>query len=234
MNLFKMGKAPAEKSTLRTAVRRAQTIDPWQRDVIGRLSGAIAVRGNLDLYDLIREVSPVLDVAILKLVQLIGDFRLDAMGNTRAQEVLDATKKQVRVGWIDGGFNSFLTQMTDSAIAKGFGIGELVPDALLSGVDRLKVARANDFRFMVDDDGKLSLGQMDRFGFKPVEMADQSLIYYLAFDLRDGHPQGVSMLNSLPAVVKTIMRIQNAIDSTAWRRGSDLSDPADGRRRAER
>ena len=217
MNFFKRGKAanPVQSMT----ARRAQTIDPWQRDVIGRLSGAIAVRGNLDLYDLIREVSPVLDVAILKLVQLIGDFRLDAMGNTRAQEVLDATKKQVRVGWIDGGFNSFLTQMTDSAIAKGFGIGELVPDALLSGVDRLKVARANDFRFMVDDDGKLSLGQMDRFGFKPVEMADQSLIYYLAFDLRDGHPQGVSMLNSLPAVVKTIMRIQNAIDSTAWRIG---------------
>jgi len=57
MNLFKMGKAPAERSTLRTAVRRAQTIDPWQRDVIGRLSGAIAVRGNLDLYDLIGETS---------------------------------------------------------------------------------------------------------------------------------------------------------------------------------
>jgi len=220
MNLqFWKSKAPAGRTTTRTTFRRAQTIDPWQREVISRLSGAIEVRGSLDLYDLMREVSPVLDVAIIKLVQLIGDFRLDAMGNTRAQEVLEATKKQVRVGWVDSSFNSFITQLADSAIAKGFGIGELVPDSLLKGVDRLKVARANEFRFMVDGDGKLSLGQMDRYGFKPVEMADQSLIYYLAFDLRDGHPQGVSLLNSLPAVVKTIMRIQHAIDSTAWRVG---------------
>ncbi|HPR89722.1 MAG TPA: hypothetical protein PL181_17050, partial [bacterium] len=181
--------------------------------------GTIEVRGSLDLYDLVREVSPILDVAILKLVQLVGDFRIDAMGNARAQEVLDATKKQVRVGWIDGGFSSFMTQMVDSAIAKGFALGELVPDALLKGVDRLKVARANDFRFMVDDTGRLAIGQMDKFGFRPVELADQSLIYYLAFDLRDGHPQGVSLLNSLPAVVKTVMRIQHAIDSTAWRVG---------------
>lgn len=219
MNLFKRGKAPAERSTLRTAVRRAQTIDPWQRDVIGRLSGAIEVRGSLDLYDLMREVSPILDVAIMKLVQLIGDFRLDAQGNARAQAVLDETKKSVNVGWMDNGFNSFMVQLADSAIAKGFGVGELVPDALLSGIDRLKVARSNDFRFMVDDNGRLTIGQMDRNGFRPVELADQSLIYYLAFDLRDGHPQGVSMLNSLPSVVKTIMRIQSAIDSTAWRIG---------------
>jgi len=219
MGWFNRGKAEAALPKERViAVRRAQTKDPWEREIIGRLQGYIPLRGDLDLYDLIRELSPIADVAVLKLVRLIGDFRLDAQGNTAARKVLDDTKKSVKVGWFDGGFSSYMNQLSDSAIAKGFGIGELVPDVMLRGIDRLKVARANDFRF-IDKDGRLVLGQLDKYGFRPVEMQNPSLIHYLAFDLRDGHPQGVSMYASIPSIFKTLLRIQRAIDSTVWRIG---------------
>ncbi len=208
---------PASGSS-RSTVRRAQVRDPWEREVFGRLTGHIEVKGNLDLYDLIRELSPILDVAILKLVRLLGSFRLDALGNSAAQKVLDETMQRVPVGWFGGGFDTFMSQLADSALAKGFGVGELVPNALIAGIDRLKVARANDFRFMPMD-GRLVLGQLDTMGFKAVELEDPGFIYYLAFDQRDGHPQGVSMLASLPASVRTMLRIQRAIETSAWRTG---------------
>ena len=217
MGWFSRGKAPAVERG-RTTVRRAQTIDSWERDVVGRLTGYIPVRGDLDLYDVMRSLSPIIDVAIIKLVRLIGDFRLDGMGNPKLQEALNNIKRSINVGWFSTGFDAFLSQMADSTLAKGFAVGEMVPDALLSGVDRLKVARANDFRFM-DKDGKLIMGQMDKNGFQAVELAKPSMIYYMAFDLRDGHPQGVSMMNCLPSVVRTMLRIQQAIDSTTWRIG---------------
>jgi len=196
---------------------RAQTRDAWENPFALALQGYQPLKFNLDLYDLMREAVPLLDVAVIKLVRLIGDFELTA-AEPGVQRLLSDFKSGVRVNHFSSGLNTWVDQLCDSALAKGMGFGELVPAEMLDDVERLKIARANDFRF-VERNGRLLLGQAREGEFNVLPFANQDFIYYLSFDQRDGHPQGYSLFYSLPFVVKLFLRIQQAIENQVWRVG---------------
>ncbi len=200
-----------------TKHNRAQTRESWENPFAVALQGYRPLKFNLELYDIMREAVPVLDVAVIKLVRLIGDFELTSP-NPRIRELLKVFKTGVKVNSFSSGLNTWVDQLCDSALAKGMGFGELAPTVLYDDVGRLKIARANDFRF-VEQDGRLQLGQVFEGEFNVVPFANQDFIYYLSFDQRDGHPQGYSLFYSLPFVVRIFLRIQQAIENQVWRLG---------------
>ena len=197
----------------------SQTRDSWADPLKSALTGYIDLKGNLDLFDTMRSALPILDVAVIKRAGLIGDFKLVAE-DKRTQEFLDWYVENVRVGWFGRGLSTWLRQMIDSTLAKGFSVGELVPDVFMRSVDRLKVARANEFRFAPNEQtGRLDIVQVLDGQLLPIKLENQDLIHYLAFDLRDGHPQGVSMFSSLPFMAEIVARINKAMDNAIWRIG---------------
>ncbi len=205
------------EDTQQVKISRAQTRDAWEGPFATALRGYQPLQFNMDLYDLMREAVPILDVAVIKLVRLIGDFRLSSP-NPRIEKLLNAFKGDVKVNHFNRGLNTWVDQICDSALAKGMGFGELVPNTDYNGVDRLKIARANSFRF-VERDGTLKLGQLTDSELNILPFDDPEFIYYLCFDQRDGHPQGYSLFYSLPFVVKIFLRIQQAIENQVWRVG---------------
>jgi hypothetical protein len=220
---------------------KPQTRDHWDNPFFQGFGGYVPLTVDFKIYDLIREALPICDAAIIKRSRLIGDFRLDGMGNSSVQALLDNFYRNIKVGHFAKGWRSAQNQMTDSVIAKGFSISEMVVDENLTYFDRIKVLRANDFRFAKDKQtGEYKLVQCLESNFVPIQMERQDLIKYLAFDLRDGHPQGVSMLASVPFLALILMRIQTATDNVIWRIGDptfyavyipgDEESPKDGQK----
>jgi hypothetical protein len=171
---------------------------------------------NLELYDLLREAIPVLDVAVVKLTGLIGDFEIKS-DNQKIVDTLTEFKDNVRVNDFQYGLNPYISQMADSAIVKGFAVGELVYNQGVNDIQKLKTTRANDFRFTKEGD-RIVLGQIQADGQFKKFLEDED-IYYLAFDCREGHPQGYSLFYSLPFVGDIFIRIEQSIRNTIWRVG---------------
>jgi len=205
---------PQQKKSLVTS----QVRETWQSPFQVALNGYIPMKYNMDLYDFIREAIPVLDIAVLKLVKLIGDYRIETNGNDAVKDAIEYFMKEVKVGHFHKGFHSAMWQMCDSAFSKGMGFVEVVPTRSLNGVDRLAIPKANTMRFVKKDDGNLTFGQMQDNHVVPVNL-DSRYVQYLGFDFRDGHPQGLSMFYSLPFIAQLFVRMTNAIDNGLWRIG---------------
>ena len=172
---------------------------------------------NLELYEILREAIPVLDVAVIKLVRLIGDFEFECE-NENALKVLNELKDNVRVNYFQKGINSFISQMTDSAICKGMAFGEMIPTDSLTDIYKLKVAKANYFRFTKKNDEMILVQQLP--GIVQANVIENlENVYYLSFDNRDGEPEGYSLFYSLPFVGDIFVRIENSIRNTIWRVG---------------
>ena len=180
----------------------------------------IPLTANLELYDVIREALPVMDVMITKRADLIGKFELDALGNKPLQDFFDALMSSAKIDYFGTGLQFLLNQVYDSVYGKGFSVFELVPNKSYTEVDRFKIGRANDFRFQRDaNTGDIIIGQIDVNGFRVVPIKDSRFVYYMAMDVRDGHPQGRSLLYCLPFIAQILIRMYKSIDNVVWRFG---------------
>ena len=239
---FKKKPKAANTKPLVAAAGKPQTRDYYD-NLFMQFGGYIKIKGSLDVYDMIRELLPICDVAPIKRARLVGDFRLDGLGNKRVQDALDSFYRNVRVGFNARGWRSAQGQILDSVYSKGFSVLEIVADESLRNFSRLKVVRANDFRFRKNKAGEMELVQVLADTVVPIVLEKQDLIKYVAFDLRDGHPQGVSMFSSIPFLAQILVRIQCAVDNMIWRVGDptmvgfytpgDQETPDDARAMAE-
>jgi len=157
------------------------------------------------------------DVGISKLVRLVGDF--DFVGDTKLVEELTDWKRKVRVNWFGRGISSWINELSDSTLCTGMGFSEIVPVKSLTDIHRLKTCRTEDFRFMRGKEGDITLGTYDANRFQPVPIEHMEWVSYLAFDQRDGHPQGYSLLYSLPFVSQIFIRMEKSWDNYTWRIG---------------
>lgn len=180
--------------------------------------GYVPLTVNLGVYRMLREAIPMLDVVPSIYSRLIGDFELKAE-RPADQEILDDFQDNVKVNYFQSGFHSWLWQMRDSAIALGFGVGEVVPQKSFTDVNRLQNASADKFVFMKEGE-QLKFGTITNNTFQPVKLANQDYVKYLAYDMRDGHPQGVSIYYSLPFVGTVMASMQQNIKNIFERIGS--------------
>jgi hypothetical protein len=197
----------------------AQTRDSWETRFGASFQKYLPLNPDVYLYNIIREAIPICNAIVKKRTRLVGDFRLDGLGNTSVQNFLDDFYRNIKVGHFGKGFRTFQNQMVDSSFANGFTVGETVLTLNLSGIHSLKVGRSREFRFMKKEGGGLELCQLVEGEFMPIKLENQDLLHYLAFDLRDGHPQGKSIFSSMPFVAEIVTRIMKATDNVIWRFG---------------
>lgn len=177
------------------------------------------LKHNLGLFSLLRSEIPFFNVAIRKLVMLIGDPIITSKQD-RIEKKIQEFIATVKVGYFGQGLGAFLDEIEDSAFELGMGFGELIPTATLTDVWGLKIARATDFRFVVDEKtDEVSLATYRDNSWQPVKLENPDLVYYLAFDRRQGHPQGYSLLYSCIAPGQTFLRWEKSFENVVIRAG---------------
>jgi len=196
-----------------------QTRDSWDTSFASTFQKYLPLQPDIMIYNIIREAIPLADAIVRKRARLLGDFRYDALGNDGVQKFLDEFYRNIRVGQFGKGFRNYQNQVLDSVLCNGFSVSEIVPNQGMNGINHLKVGKALQFRFIRNEDKTLELCQLVDSNFQPLRLANQDLIKYVAFDLRDGHPQGRSIFSSCPFVAEVISRIIKSIDNVVWRFG---------------
>lgn len=214
-NLFR--KQPSNIEATGTISRGGQIRFEIDHPFSKYFSGYTPLKFNIQLYDILREAIPYLDIAVLRYVRLIGQVEAES-SNKNLQDELNKFINNVHVNFFSNGLENFITQIADSTIARGMGLGELVPNTRLNDVYNLVIGSAETIRFAAKND-VLYLGQSDPLTGVTKIFENQQLIYYTAFDQRNGHPEGYSMFYSLPFVTRIFLRIQHAIENQIWRVG---------------
>jgi hypothetical protein len=178
---------------------------------------------NIGLLRNLRSNIPILNAAIIKRQLLVGSYQFETFGDKGLKEKLDLFSENVNVNWLGQGLATWWMELMDSADECGGGYGELVPVKSGTDVHRLKTCRAEDFRFMFEKEtGRVRIAVKDEFSFLPVPLEKEEFIYYLAFNQRDGSPQGYPLLWGLPFVGQIFLRIMKSWDNSAWR----FADPS--------
>ena len=204
---------------LTTQIPRSQTYDVWNQPQTSLFdSYNPGYDKNADFLAYLRNNIPILDIAITKKIQLIGKYRIDAFGNKAVQDKLDTFNDSVKVNYFGNGLNDHIKQLCDSTFEFGTSFGEIVPLADFNGIYKLKNARTKDVTF-IHNEGDLVYAPKTKYGEKPKPFENQEFIYSVAFDKREGRPDGMSMFNSLPFIGQLFMRILKTIENQVWRMG---------------
>ena len=104
-----------------------------------------------ELYDRIRNVVPVVDAGIMKIIRLTGGFRV-ICSDENLQPELDYFLENVPVGLGGKSVNVFVDNFLDSILTYGSAVGEIVPDetgksiaGLWNGdISRVRISAGND------------------------------------------------------------------------------------------
>ena len=170
------------------------------------------------VYRAMREQIPVLDAAVGKLVRLCGGFTVSCADKER-ETALREFLKTVPVGRGQTGIDSFLTAYLDSFLTSGRAVGEIV----LSG-GRIAAVCWGDAASIEIEEGETPLdfyicqrdgaGQLRRLPY-------QELLLFSARNPEPGHPYGVSLFRSMPALADVLMQIYRTIGLN-WERAGNV------------
>lgn len=177
------------------------------------------LQNNLGLYRMIREALPICNQAIAILNQLVGVPKIETE-DKRAQAIIDEFVTGVKVNSLgERGLSSYLYQLCDSAFALGGGVGEIRPTETKSRIHSLCNNRTENLSFKKIE-GEWFYATKGMGQTQVIE--NPEMINYLAFDRRDGGPQGISLFYSLPFVTQIFIRMEQAIQNLAWRMGDPI------------
>ena len=190
------------------------------RHPFGAMDGYVPLgRGDLAVYRAIREAVPVVDAAVAKLVRLSGGVTVQCR-DSAAQERLERFLKTVPTGRGQRGIQSFLDCYLDCLLTCGRAVGEIVPSrggediaALLCGdVERLEIREG-------DSPLDVTLCVRDRDGTIRT-LPRQELLLFTTFQPEVGHPDGVSLLRSMPFLTEVLLKILQATGQNRERAGN--------------
>ena len=200
---------------------RSQTRNAWEDRMGSSFDEYVPFSHDYGVYDSMRNNVPLIEACYTKYKMLISEPVFSFEGNRQVEKLANEFIKEVRVNQFSQGLHEWIVELVDSGLHYGNGYGELVPTIGLNDVAFLKNAPSKFIRFIKGgENGNLILGQYDKNGFRAIPFKNQDFIYHLAFWKRDGHPQGYSLLYSLPFVVNTFQYIELALRKT-WIRAGD-------------
>ncbi len=171
-------------------------------------------KGEATVYKSLREAVPVIDAAVMKLVRLIGSFKVGC-DDEKLKLELSRFLATVPVGAFSRGIDSFVAVFFEQLLTYGTAVGEIVTDGkrithlsnaslwdvkLRSGSNPLKVT-------ILSGDGK--------GGFAPVPYPE--LVLLCAHNPEPGQLYGESVLKGLPFVSDILLKIYNTI-GVNWER----------------
>lgn len=179
------------------------------------LTGCAAVGGGAGeraLYRALREQVPIIDAAILKLVRLIGGFRV-ACPERRAEDALAAFLREVPVNGMSGGVESFLAAYFDQLLTYGTAVGEIVVNG--GRVAALYNASLDDVELRAVTPLTVEVLRATAEGMRPCRYPE--LILCSALHPEPGRTGGVSILRGLPFVSEVLLKIYRTI-GVNWER----------------
>lgn len=175
--------------------------------------------GNIACYRAIREAVPIVDAAIGKLIRLCGGFRA-ACDDPGVQEALNRFLATVDTGRGQRGLQSFLDCYLDSMLTCGRAVGEIVPD----GTRRIAAVLCGNVTDVVVREGDTPLQfvicRADGTGAEPEPLPYQDLLLFTPFNPEAEHPYGVSLLRSMPYMVRVLLTVYRSMERNFERSGS--------------
>lgn len=207
----------------------------------GVLEGYVPLGGgNARCYRAIREALPLVDAAVAKLVRLTGGFSAACPKNAAAECGLRRFVETVNVGRGQRGLQAFLDCYLDSLLTNGQAVGEIVTrgDREIAAVLCGNVA---DVRVR-EGASPLEFELCSAEGPEAAPFPRQELLLFTPFMPEADNPYGVSMLRSMPYLVKVLLTIYESMESNFQRSGNQRyaltyhpgSDPLDRASAAER
>lgn len=172
--------------------------------------------GETALYRSIREMLPVVDAAVCKLVRLTGGVHARCT-DERAEKALNEFLRTVNTGRGQRGVNAFLECYLDSLLTCGRAVGEIVPRADGREIAAVLCADAEQVEVREGESAlDFVLCGRDERG-RSVELPEQELLLFTPLAPETAHPYGVSMLRSMPYLAGLLMQIYEAMGKN-WER----------------
>jgi len=198
----------------------SQTKESMDANYMTEFGSYNPLKHNMGLYELIRELIPFIDIAITKLSRLIGSFEI-ITDDENLKKDIDDFRTNVKVNWFERGLDKYIMELVDATLTKGVGWGEIIPTESLDNIYRLKMAESKNLRFIFKD-GKMLLAEKSQDSLHPKILPNQDLLTYVSFNTREGHPQGYSLLYSLPFVAENFIKLHNVIRNLSDRIGDPI------------
>lgn len=166
------------------------------------------------LYKSLREAIPVIDAAIMKIIRLMGTFKVHCESE-RAEKELASFLSSVNVGGIRNGIDAFISTFFEQLLTYGTAVGEMITDgntithlfnadlsslSLTQGESPLDIVIASDNGY----------GQFQ-------EVPYPSLVLLSVHNPEPGQIYGNSILKGLPFVSDVLLKIYNTI-GVNWER----------------
>lgn len=171
---------------------------------------------ELRLYRALREQVPVIDAAIMKLIRLLGEFRI-ICADEQAQKAMDRFASQISVGGTGTGLNTFISSYFDQLLTCGRAVGEIVTyedggiAALYNAPDNAVTLRMGDSPVDV---------RIYPNGLCTEEVAHPELICVTLLNPQPGTLHGSSILSGLPFVSELLMKIFRCVGQNFERAGN--------------
>ena len=209
MRFFSIGK--------RSEKPQVQTCASAERGNLVPRIGAYHHPAEMRLYKELRERVPIIDAAIMKLIRLIGEYRIVCADET-AQVALDRFVGQVNVGGTGIGLNSFIDAYFDQLLTCGIAVGEVALYADGS-VAALYNAPADSIE-LKEGDSPVEVKLYAAGIGKEREIAHPELIAVTLLNPEPGKLYGTSILKGLPFVSDLLMKIFNCVGQNFERAGN--------------
>lgn len=174
---------------------------------------------QLRLYDTLREGIPIIDAAILKIIRLIGGFKL-VCENKKAEYDLNNFAQTVKVGGISIGLESFISTYLDNLLMYGNAVGEIVLDKSQTQIMGLYNANLNDIS-ITQGKNPLEVNIFTKgIDEKLIPIKNNDFILFTALNPNAGSIYGNSILKGLPFVSSVLLKIFDCVSSNFERIGN--------------
>lgn len=166
----------------------------------------------------VRNSVPIIDAAILKLVRLIGSFKV-VCDNETAQRELEQFLQNVQVGPVSKGIDAFISCYLDQLFTFGTAVGEIVPDRTMSEICALYNAPMDCLEIECGENSVSTEVYRTENGER-IKAPRQDLITVTALNPMPGMPVGTSLIKGLPFVSSVLMKIYDCIGTNFDRLGN--------------
>lgn len=171
------------------------------------------------LYDTLRDAVPIVDAAILKIIRLIGGYKISCQSK-QAELLLNQFIANVRVGSVSVGLESFICTYLDNLLMYGNAVGEIVLDNNNRQILGLYNGSLNDVEVKAGENPLTADIFVKAGEDKLLPIQNRDLVFFTALNPRPSELIGNSILKGLPFVTGILMKIYDSIGQNFERIGN--------------
>ncbi len=213
MNLFKKRENLSSPYALVQTARSKDT-------KLSMLDDFLSVKApQLKLYEALREAVPIVDAAILKIIRLIGGYKITC-SNKQAELLLNQFISNVKVGSVSVGLESFICTYLDNLLMYGNAVGEIVLDKDNRQILGLYNGSLEDIEVKAGANPLSADIYIKAGDSNIIPIRNKDLVVFTALNPNPSEITGNSILKGLPFVTSVLMKIYDSIGQNFERIGN--------------